>query len=156
MKRIAPVLVALTMMLASASAETVSIFCKPGDEVNIRTRANSHSEVCGRYQCGYTFETDGKTKRDGKGRTWVHMVNAQLEVTEAWVCAAYVQDSVTVETCRATVDARGRVAIRKTPGGNRVAWAQVGDNVTVYAYSNEWAVTDRGYISMDCLSFEGV
>ena len=155
MRRIVPMLLAL-MLISGAGAETVSILCKPGETVNIREKPTTHSSVCGRYECGYTFETDGQTRRDSRGRVWVHMIDARLEVAEAWVCRTYVQYStVEVQRTYATVDVTGRTALRKAPGGERIKWLAHGAEVEVLAYSGEWAVTTEGYISMECLLFEG-
>lgn len=161
MRRIVPVLIAVAMLLAGGAAAekeltTCSVLCNPGDIVNIRERPSKHSEVVGRFECGYTFETDGETRKDSQGRRWVHMVNARLEVDEAWIIETYVAYSeVDVARVTAVVDSRGRVALRQSPGGKRIKWLKNGTQVNVLACSDEWCVTDQGYISVDCLIFDG-
>lgn len=156
MKKIVPVLLMIVMLFTGAMAETCAILCSPGDEVNIREKPTTRSEVVGRFGCGYTFETDGETRKDKQGRRWVHMVNPHLEVEEAWVIDTYVAYSdVEIQSVTAVVDAKGRVALRKSPGGNRIKWLKNGQQVNVLAYSDEWCVTDQGYISVDCLVFDG-
>ena len=156
MKRIlATIMAVLALSTTMASAETVYILCTPGDIVNVRERATTRSDVVGHYECGMSFETDGVTKRVG-GRTWVHMVDASLEVVEAWVCQDYVSGSeVCIKPETACVESTGRVAVRKSPGGKRVAWVRPGDDVQVIAYNDDWAITPKGYIAIEYLTFYG-
>ena len=155
MKRLVGIILMVALFVTGAGAETVTVFCTPGQEVNLRAEPSRHSECVGRYTCGDTFETDGKIRRDSQGRKWVHMVNTALEVNEAWIMANYVQGAVEIRQMFAQVDARGRVAVRNAPNGERVKWIKNGTEIEVYACSEEWACTEEGYISIDCLMFEG-
>ena len=144
----------LLIMVGTATGET--ILCKPNDNVNARRSPSTSAVIEGRFECGDEIETDGKVQTDNRGRKWVHVIGCKFEVSDVWVCASYVQDSdVTVETCNAYVSAKGRTALRKVPNGKRIKWLDNGKELTVLAYSDEWALTTIGYVSMECLDFYG-
>ncbi len=156
MRRFVPLflLVLILALVGTVFAEdyTGYILCKPDDYVNVRMNPSSDSIVVGRFDCGDSFETDGKTKKDKKGKTWLHVINAHLEVGEAWVCSAYVQESpIIIETAMVTVVSKGRTAIRRIPNGKVNKWVHNCDDLKIFARSSEWALTSRGYISMECV-----
>lgn len=155
MRKLVPILILLLLVCGGARADTVSVMCKPGDIVNVREKPTTESAKVGWMECGMSFETDGVTKKDSKGRTWVHMINAPLEVDEAWVCKMYVQDTVYIESYDAEITASGRVALRRAPGGSRIKWLSPGTEVKVVVRSDEWALTTAGYIALDCLTAKG-
>ena len=147
-------IILLLVMVATASGET--ILCSPDDRVHARAYPSTKSSEEGWYECGDEIETDGVVKKDKQGRDWVHVINAPFETAEVWVCAMYVQSSpVVVETRDAYVCSNGRTAVRRAPKGKRTKWVQNGDRLTVLAYSDEWALTTIGYISMECIEFYG-
>ena len=155
MRRFILILIALVLSTTMASAETVYVLCNPSDCVNVREKPTTHSAVVGRMQCGYSFETDGVTKKTN-GRTWVHMVDASLEVSEAWISSEFVSaEKVEYGRESAYVEAKGRVAVRVSPNGKRKGWLRPGDDVTVIAYGDEWALTTIGYVAMRYLTFYG-
>ena len=47
------------------------------------------------------------------------------------------------------IKGKGRVACRDGIDGKLIGWANPGDMLAVYWVSNEWCITDLGYISMD-------
>lgn len=122
--------------------------------VNIRARASANSDSIGRLMCGDELTIDQTLRRGG--RWWYHCVDMATEAGSGWVCADYCTDSrVTVcdEVC--TIDASGRVAMRTVVNGKRIRWVHPGDEVNVLAYSDEWALTTRGYIKTEYLEFDG-
>ena len=154
MRKLITTILILIMIASTAVGET--IFCKPNDTVNVRARATTRSSVEGFLECGDEIETDGKTAKDKQGRTWVHIVNTHLEIGDAWVCGMYVSDSpVTIENTYAYVSAKGRTALRRSPNGERIKWLKNGEELEIIAYSEEWALTTRGYVSLDCIDFYG-
>ena len=151
-KYIILLLIAFILIPTIACGEEMFVICKPDDYVNVRMSPYSNSAVVGRFECGDSFETDGKTKTDKKGRKWLHIINASLESSEAWICNSYVQSTqVTVERAKATVVAKGRTAVRKAPNGKVRKWVKNGSILKVLAYSDEWALTTNGYISLSCI-----
>jgi hypothetical protein len=57
-----------------------------------------------------------------------------------------VEDQPEKVTARASVAANGRVMSYRRIGGRRYHWLNVGDEVKVLALSDEWAVTNKGYV----------
>ena len=154
MRKLIAVIVMLLIMVTTASGE--SILCKPNDSVNARRSPSTKANVEGRFECGDVIETDGKVEIDNRGRKWIHVIDGTFETSDVWVCAMYVQDStVTVEKRLAYVSANGRTALRRSPDGKRIKWLENGKELTVLAYSDEWALTTIGYVSMACLDFYG-
>ena len=151
-KRFVWILILCLSVSCIAYADTAYVFCRPDDFVNIRYAPTTNSDDIGRFECGDSFETDGVKKKDKKNRTWLHIINAGLEVDDAWICASYVQYSpIIIETAYATVVAKGRTAIRKSPNGKLNKWVENGDDLKIVARSDEWALTERGCVSMDCI-----
>ena len=140
------ILILLVLMTATtAVAETAWILCQPDSYVNVRTRASSRSEILGRCECGDEIEVDGKTKNG-----FVHCINLPLERNEGWISAGYVVYSQPEKLYElVTMESDGRVACRKTINGQRRCWVKDGDMVKVFFRSEEWSVTDRGFIKTE-------
>ena len=153
MRRFLAILLAVLIVLMSfATAENLYVLCNPKDYVNVRMTPSTNGIVVGRFDCGDEFETDGEVKRDKKGRLWVHVVNAHLESTDAWLMKFYAQETpITIETATATIVSNARTAVRVNPNGRRRKWAKNGDDFKVLAYSEEWVLTTAGYIAYDCV-----
>ena len=88
-------------------------------------------------------------RTDGKTRNGFLHIYGVTEYGEGWVHTGYVvDDAPIIETCYATVAATGRVKARRYIGGKRSSWVSVCTDVRVFARSEEWAVTSKGYIPM--------
>lgn len=130
------------------------VICQPeekdGGYVSVREKAKKNSAEIGQLYLGSRVETDGKTKNG-----YLHIVNASTETGDGWVYAKYiVADEPVIETRQARVIGGGRVQLRACPGGKRIKWLRPGDRLTVYAWTNEWCVTDRGYVDSEYLAGE--
>lgn len=129
-------------------AEDCWVMCRPGtegkpNEVLIREKPGRRKAVVGAVSCGTQLETDGKQKAG-----WVHVINLANETGEGWISAEYVVfDQPYRIDGDGVIKGRGRVACRSSMNGKRSGWIQPGEMVTVYWISEDWAVTDRGYIS---------
>lgn len=135
--------------MTSASADTVWVLCQPDSYVNIRGKASSHSEEVGYALCGDSFETDG-TIRNG----YIH-VYAPVEAGEGWISNGFAVWSEPEELNQeAVIDAKGRVALRRSVNGDRREWKRNGDKLQVYWISDLWAVTDHGFVKTEFLLFE--
>lgn len=142
MKKIIALLLVFAAIWAVASADGYFILCTPGTEVNARISPSKRAEVIGWLVCGDHVQTDG-VERNG----FVHLIDCPFEMSEAWVSRGYlVPDAPTIYGTHSQVIGSGRVAARNMVNGKRVRWAKPGKTVTVYAWSDEWAVTDQGYI----------
>ena len=130
----------------AAETETRWIICQPDSFVNVRESPSRKGEKGGYLELGDAVETDG-VKKNG----YLHVIGI-TEAGEGWVKAAYaVSDKPVRETFQARISAKGRVAVRETPGGKRTRWLHNGMTLTVYAYSEEWAVTHMGFVQMQYL-----
>ena len=129
--------------LAGAEDVTKYILCNPrtDNHVAIRRSPRKGAEETGRLDCGDYIITDGKTKNG-----YLHIIG-MTEYGEGWVHQGYVvDDQPVIERCMATIAAKGRVNARRYIGGKRNCWLDVGEDVRVFARSEEWAVTSKGYV----------
>lgn len=145
------ILFALIIIVDSAKADTMYVFCNPTDFVNIRMRPDSM--VIGWIECGMKVETDGKTKKYN-GKLWYHVVDLAMEDSNGWICSQYLSDSpILIEEETAYCCAKERVAIRKSPNGKVKKWLYNGEKAKVIARNDEWAITKNGYIKLEFLEF---
>ena len=136
-------LIVCVAYMAGAEEKTQYILCNPKttNHVAIRKTPKKGSEEIGRLDCGDCILTDGKEK-NGYVR-----VLGMTECSEGWVHRGYIVDEKPViEKCNANIAATGRVMSFRYIGKAKNGWVEIGTNVTVYARSDEWAVTNRGYI----------
>ena len=116
------------------------VLCQPDSEVMIRTFPRRNGGYEGYLQLGDSIWTDG-TERNGFLRVY--------DVAEGggWVCKTYLMpDPQVIQEGPAWIWRGGKVACRKAPGGERLRWLHEGDEVILYAWCEEWAITNRGYI----------
>lgn len=127
---------------AVAEDKQVFIFCNPKTCVNVRRSAKKGSEVAGRLDFGDWVQTDGK-KKNG----FLHVIGIG-EYGEGWIFAGYVVEDqpVKLEKAWATVAASGRVMSYRWVDGLKNGWVNVCDDVQVLGWSEEWAITNKGYI----------
>ena len=119
-------------------------------ELNVRSRPSLGSTVFGRLFTGDSVQV---TK---KYREWLFLEGLPSEEGHGWVSSSYVvSDPVTqMDGEPAIIDANGRVAVRNSVDGKRIAWVYPGDIVHVYGISDSWTVTDRGYIKTEFLNLK--
>lgn len=138
---------------SSASADSVVgyVLCKDGDYVNIREKPSRKSESIGMYEVGFEVELDGK-KKNG----YLHCVNLPLEMSDGWIHAGYVvYDEPEYLNENATIVSKGRLAARKYVNGKRTRWLKPLATVKVYYWSDEWCITNCGYVQSQYLELEG-
>ena len=129
--------------------ETRYVLCM--DYVNARVSPNKKQEPIGRFETGDVVYTDGK-KKNG----YLHCVNLDFEETEGWVFAGYLTEDKPEAVWRnATIVSKGRLAARKYVGGKRTRWLQSGATVNVYYWSDDWCLTNCGYVQSQYLELEG-
>ena len=136
------VLLAITTQAAMAAEREGWILCQPDSYVNARWLPDKGSDIIGRLELGDRIVTDGERKGD-----YIHCVGLRFESNEGWIHRGYItwdEPRITEETW--TVTAGGRTACRRYANGPRRCWAKRGSSVTVYAVSNEWALTDKGFV----------
>lgn len=150
MKRVIAITLILTAILSGFSRvcaeERVFVLCNPESFVIVHRNPKMTSEKAGRLECGEYALTDGK-KKNG----FLHILNV-TEYGEGWIYTGYVvHDQPTIRDAVACVAASGKVRARRCINGQRIAWLKVGTEVRVYAMSEEWAVTDRGFVNREYL-----
>ena len=151
MKRIFACIMLLSLIFAcfTAFADEYEVFilCNPKTPVNVREKPKKGGAESGRLDFGDSVWTDGR-KRNG----YLHVIGI-TEAGEGWIFAGYAIDDQPEKLtgARANVAATGRVMSYRWINGKRNGWVDVGTEVTVYAISDEWAVTNKGYIRMKYL-----
>ena len=127
------------------------VICAKGDRVNIRRFPNTHGEADGFLEPGDVVYLDGK-KKNG----FMHCVGLGTEAGEGWVHKGYlVSDEPTLVNRTAVICGRGKVAARKNVGGKRTRWLKSGGEVVVYYWSDEWSVTNCGYVMSKFIELDG-
>ena len=136
---------------ADAVVREAWVVCQPGDYVNARSRPSGRSEVLGRFDPGDVVMLDGK-KRNG----FMHVINAGLEEDECWIHEGYLvydpPEYLGGET--GTVASNGRLAARKRIGGDRRLWLNNGDAVRIWYRSDDWCVTDKGFVKTEFIDWK--
>ena len=119
----------------------VWILCQPDSFVNIRAKPSTRSSAEGYLMCGDKVQFTGKTENG-----FLHCICSN-ELGEGWVYCGYVVLDEPIEVNeKRLIEANGRVACRRTITGNRRCWVVNGSEVNVYWESDEWSVTDKGFI----------
>lgn len=142
MKKISVALIAFFILLSSCFAEQCWILCQPDSFVNVRERAKKTSAESGRLECGDTAQTDGAIKNG-----FLHLNDAPTESGEGWISKGYIVYSEPVKIMKkVNVCSFNRVACWRYIGGKRRCWVTGNDIVMLYYVSEEWSVTNKGYI----------
>lgn len=135
---------------AERSDDTIEAYVLCADYVNVRPFPNRNGEPIGRLESGDTVHLDGK-KRNG----YRHIVDTGLE-SDGWVFAGYLVYDEPIRTNQsAVIVSKGRLAARKYVKGKRTRWLKPLASVKVYWWSDEWCVTNCGYVQTKYLELEG-
>lgn len=127
------------------------VICKPNDYVNMREHASRKGEPLGRLEIGDKVYLDGKEKNG-----FYHCVDVGFEMNEGWVYKGYIVfDEPVFINQHATIVSKGRLAVRNQINGKRIKWLKPMSSVTVYYMTEEWAITNYGYVKSEYLELEG-
>lgn len=146
MKKLLAVFLLLTAICAcfTAIAEDYLVFilCNPKTPVIVRKTPKKGSAETGRLDFGDDVWTDGRTKNG-----YLHVIGV-TEAGDGWVFAGntVTDQPERLTGARANIAATGRVMTYRWVNGKKNGWLDIGAQVTVYAVSDEWAVTNKGYI----------
>ena len=146
MKRLLLIMIAVICAIipcfsASEGEDEYFIICRPGTCVNVRISPDMHSEVIG---CKF-FGDEIFVDKEKNG--FVHITNLNSEYTEGWVYKGLIVEDKPVEiNATAVIVSNARVAGRKYVNGKITKWLSNGTEVMIYAASDEWCVTDKGYV----------
>lgn len=134
------------------STDSVWVLCTSDSYVNIREYPRKTSYAFGGATCGTMLQTDGKI--DGN---YIHVVNVPAEESEGWISSQYIVYSEPVRIDQpATVVSNGRLAARKGIGGKVQYWLNPMDTLTVFWWTPEWCLTNKGYVATEFLELDGV
>ena len=135
---------------AEATGDVTEAYVLCSDFVYVRPHPNRKGEPVGRFDAGDTVYLDGK-KKNG----FMHCVDTHME-SDGWVFAGFiVYDKPIHVNQRAVIVSKGRLAARKYIKGKRTRWLKPLASLTVYYWSDEWCVTNCGYVQTRFLELEG-
>ena len=145
MKRLIAFLLVLAafaaVLPASAEESVLFIICNPKTYVCVRNSPKKGHNEGGQLDCGDYVLTDGVIKNG-----FVHVLGI-TENGDGWVHRGHlVPDPPVIETVKMMCSSNWDVICRRWVKGRKVGKLRTGDTVTVYARSEEWAVTNKGYV----------
>lgn len=127
------------------------VICMPDDYVNVRNSPNKNSSSIGILEPGDVVKLDGDEQNG-----YLHCVDLSFEQSDGWIHSGFVvYDRPEYKNERYTVIANKRLAARKYVNGRRTRWLKPMTVVTVYYWTPEWSVTNRGYVRSEYLEFGG-
>ena len=128
------------------------VICQPGDYVNARISPNRKSEAVGYLECTDDIWLDGIT-RNG----FAHCVDATFETETCWVYSGYIvfDEPEWMNGQTAIVVSNGRLAARKNCTGKVRKWLNNGDEIQVFWMSDEWCVTNMGFVKTQYIELVG-
>ena len=146
------VLILMLIIILPAAAETTTayVICNPESFVWMREFPKFGSREVAYLQAGDEILTDGR--KDGE---WLHVYRDLTEPGEGWIYAGYVTYSEPV-VYQSGIDAttlRGKVRARRYVNGKIRKTLKKGVTVTAYVVSDDWTVTDAGFIKTEFLEF---
>lgn len=155
---IALIIIAVVLIISALNSVSfaedlweVYVVCQPGDYVNVRVNPSRKSEAVGYADGGDSILIDG-AERNGYLRCYFIG-----EMGVGWIHKGYVvYDQPERVSITAKVNSKGRVIARKYVGGKRRAWLKKNDEVKVYWLSDEWCVTNKGFVKTKYLEMEGI
>ena len=135
--------------MAEDRYDTMYVMCS--DFVYARATPNKKQEPIGRLDPGDEVVTDGR-KKNG----YYHCVDLNFEQADGWVYGGYlVYDRPEKLGQAATIVSHGRLAARKYVNGRRTRWLKSGAKLKVWYWSDDWALTDCGYVQSKYLELDG-
>lgn len=151
MKRMAAVLMAImaagAILAARAETESAWGLCQPDSYVNVRWSPSTKSSAEGQLYMGDEIQLDGE--KSGK---WLHCI-VSTESGEGWIRSDYVCMDEPEETNESVYEiTRNRTRVRASAGGRVIKMLKKGTRVTVYLKTEEWCVTNLGFIATEFLN----
>lgn len=141
----------IMLMQEAGLAEDVWVLCDPNSFVCVREAPRKTAYAVGGITCGTLLETDGKEKGN-----FIHVINIHAEDDKGWISKQYIVYSEPKPLYQsATVVSNGRLAARKGVGGKVRKWLQPMDALTIYWWSDEWCLTNYGYVQTAYLELDG-
>lgn len=141
--RIIPLFLLLNMLFSGACAERLTCIVREGQYVNVRNQASGQAAAWGILHAGDVIDTNPAEIKNGFFKT-------TFKERDAYVSVRYFEVAVGADY---TIEANGRVRMRKSPAGAASGFIQPGKRVHVIAWrysedGSKWArCTGGSYIS---------
>lgn len=128
------------------------VICQPGDYVNARISPSRKSESVGRYESADVVWLDGETKNG-----FALCVNAMKETDDVWVYTGYIvfDEPKWLNGQTAIVSSTGRLAARRNCCGEVRKWLTNGTEMQVFWWSDDWCVTNYGFVKTQYIDLVG-
>ena len=137
--------------LAEEDTEDIWILCSSESFVCVREAPRKTSFAFGGATCGTRLQTDGEAKNK-----YIHVVNVPAEEASGWISSQYIVHSEPIRIDQgATVVSNGRLAARKGINGKVQYWLEPMSKVTVFWWTDEWCLTNKGYVATEFLELDG-
>ena len=138
--------------LAEDAPVQAYVLCQPGDYVNARLTPSRKSTSEGRFESGDVVWLDGNTNNG-----FAHCVDTTFEACEVWVYTGYIvfDEPEWRNGQTAIVTSNARLAARRNCSGEVRKWLNTGDEVQVFWLTDEWCVTNYGFIKTFYLELVG-
>ena len=134
-----------------ADCTPVWVMCSETSYVCVREKPRKTSDAFGGAINGIMLKTDGKEKNG-----FLHVVDVAAEASEGWISKQYIVYYEPVEMKqKAQVVSYGRLAARKGINGKVRKWLKPMTEVTILCYSEDWCLTNYGYIQTEYLEWIG-
>ena len=145
------VLTVLRVSMGKAEGTTCYVFCDPDSFVTIRSEPKRKSVEVGGATFGSELKTDGKI-RNG----YLHVYDLAAEEDEGWISTGYVvYDPPRITSYKALVVSNGKLTARKSIGGKMKKMLRPMTEVKVFCESDEWCLTNYGYVMTEYLETVG-
>lgn len=120
------------------------------DYVNVRVSPSRKSD-----SVGYVDAGDSVLVSDTKKHGFLKCYGIG-EYGEGWIHSGYiVYDKPEKVNCKAYSVSRGKLRARRYIGGKRLHWIKHMEEVRVYWISEDWCITDKGFVESRFLEMEG-
>ena len=127
---------------AEDEGERVWVLCHPDSYVTLRVKPGKNKDSFGGVTCGGTMLTDGKANKG-----YLHVYDLAAEEDSGWISIHYIVYDEPIEVNEPMrIKSDGRVACRKSVDGKIIKWLYDGDILTVFWASDEWSITNLGYV----------
>ena len=131
-------------LTAQADENEYFVICNPESYVWVRRSPKKASQEEGYLEIGDSVWSNGET-RNG-------FMKVYTDGIDGWVFKGYLITSrPVVNKHRAVVNSNARVACRRYVNGSKQGWVKNGQEVTVFATGDGWAVTSKGFIKEEYL-----
>lgn len=145
------VLTVLRISKVNAEGTTCYVFCDPDSFVTIRSEPKRKSVEVGGATFGSELKTDGKICNG-----YLHVYDLAAEEDEGWISTGYVvYDPPMITSYKALVVSNGKLTARKSIGGKMKKMLRPMTEVKVFCESDEWCLTNYGYVMTEYLETVG-